>query len=569
MEAYDKTKKFYEKDFLLSFWTKMWYAEKNKTKGCVIMSVTITDILKLPSLQGAKVLAGHSNLDCIISSISVLESADGMEAVPGYARHYGQEILLTAFVAYKDDVDKQCNAIRLVHDEGEVGIILFYVGSVLPKVDQRVIDLSDELGMPLIVMPENHLELRYSDVICEVMEAVIDDRRKNSYFATDVIEQISHTTNTQRSISSVLAIIRDRTQCSVFLFDELGRMLNMAEWPNGRNLPIVDIIAKYNHTDKESGKAVEIVLDKKPYYVIRESLQNADTKIEMLIVKEKDDLTVESSKQIKYVVKTYLNLWTENYAQVDTKQLVSAIINNEPEKMRRIADILKISVERMECVYFFYSDTFSHNYYELTKAKMMIQDYVSAYKNNFLVDIFDETVVVMADRKLELPDEDLQELLNELEENALKARVVIYNPTTTTKKVQEAYRQLQSFKKYVPIVFPKKSVITGGEIAFVGQTKELFDTQSYSSTLEDIMKLQLFTDKRQADLLETMEVFLLDGNMSVAKTAELMFTHKNTIQYRIKSLEGILGHKLTRIPEVYNLYTLAAINRLNKAIWQI
>ena len=157
-------------------------------------------------------------------------------------------------------------------------------------------------------------------------------------------------------------------------------------------------------------------------------------------------------------------------------------------------------------------------------------------------------------------------LLNELEENALKARVVIYNPTTTTKKVQEAYRQLQSFKKYVPIVFPKKSVITGGEIAFVGQAKELFDTQSYSSTLEDIMKLQLFTDKRQADLLETMEVFLLDGNMSVAKTAELMFTHKNTIQYRIKSLEGILGHKLTRIPEVYNLYTLAAINRLNKAI---
>ena len=83
------------------------------------------------------------------------------------------------------------------------------------------------------------------------------------------------------------------------------------------------------------------------------------------------------------------------------------------------------------------------------------------------------------------------------------------------------------------------------------------------------MKLQLFTDKRQADLLETMEVFLLDGNMSVAKTAELMFTHKNTIQYRIKSLEGILGHKLTRIPEVYNLYTLAAINRLNKAILQI
>ena len=40
------------------------------------MSVTVSDLLKLPSLRQAKVIAGHGGLSKIVSSVSVLESTD-------------------------------------------------------------------------------------------------------------------------------------------------------------------------------------------------------------------------------------------------------------------------------------------------------------------------------------------------------------------------------------------------------------------------------------------------------------------------------------------------------------
>ena len=41
-----------------------------------IMSVTVSDLLKLPSLQQARVIGGAGGLKKVVSSISVLESTD-------------------------------------------------------------------------------------------------------------------------------------------------------------------------------------------------------------------------------------------------------------------------------------------------------------------------------------------------------------------------------------------------------------------------------------------------------------------------------------------------------------
>lgn len=40
------------------------------------MSVFVSDILKLPAMQGAKLLAGKSALSKIVSAVTVLEYAD-------------------------------------------------------------------------------------------------------------------------------------------------------------------------------------------------------------------------------------------------------------------------------------------------------------------------------------------------------------------------------------------------------------------------------------------------------------------------------------------------------------
>ena len=67
------------------------------------MSITVRDCLKLPSLRNAEVLAGHAGLDQYVSTVSVLEYAKTFAmANPLFL---GNEIILTAFISIKDDVD--------------------------------------------------------------------------------------------------------------------------------------------------------------------------------------------------------------------------------------------------------------------------------------------------------------------------------------------------------------------------------------------------------------------------------------------------------------------------------
>ena len=502
------------------------------------MSVTILDIMHLPSLQEARIVAGMNGINRSIASVSVLEAAAAKDLdidLPGHATNYGQEIILTAFVAYRDSVDAQCEAIHALHKEGEAGIIIFYVGSILPSIDPRVIDLANELEMPIIVMPEGRLDLRYSDVICEIMEAIINDRRENSYFTTEVIERISHLGTSQRSINNAVAIIRDRVQCSIYLMDELGRMLNMAEWPNGRNLPADKFYTTLTNDTAQITGVQEVYIDGKTYLADIETIQSTGSILYMLVVKEKGSLTQESCKQIKYIIKTYINLWTENYGQLDTKQLVSSIINDEPEKMRHIANAIKINVDNLSCAYFFYLKDGSHEFICLQKMREIIKDFISVYKNTFLTDIFDDTVIVFADRRRERIDDDLPNLLHELEVRGLLCCVIINDTFETTQDVKHAYWAFQNYKKEISILFPRKQVVTGGEVSVVGRAKDNANTSSMS--LAD----QLLTQKREADLMTTLEVYMLDADRSMQRTADYMNVHKNTIKYRLKCIEETIG----------------------------
>ena len=145
------------------------------------MSVTVADLLQLPSLRQAKVIAGKKGLNRIVSSISVLESADPAILVDGLFRQgefFGSEIVITGFLNCADDVDKQAANIRRLAEGGEVGLILFYVGIYMPGVDKRLIDIADEADFVLIQMPASK-NLRYGEVINDVTEYIFNDRSKH------------------------------------------------------------------------------------------------------------------------------------------------------------------------------------------------------------------------------------------------------------------------------------------------------------------------------------------------------------------------------------------------------
>ena len=138
------------------------------------MSVSVNDLLKLPSLRQAKVVAGKNVLHKRVTSISVLESANPsllVDNVFEQGEYFGSEIAITGFLDCTDDIDLQCASIRRLSEGGEIGLIIFYVGVYLPRIDKKLIDLANSLDFVLIQMPKSK-DLRYAEVISDVTECL-------------------------------------------------------------------------------------------------------------------------------------------------------------------------------------------------------------------------------------------------------------------------------------------------------------------------------------------------------------------------------------------------------------
>lgn len=231
------------------------------------MGVTVRDCLKLPSLRNAEILAGHAGLDQFVSTVSVLEYAKtvAMES----PLFLGNEIILTAFISVKDDVDAQCDAIRRLHAVGEAALVLYYVNYFLGGVDQKLIAVADELGFPLIVMPRDDYTLRYSDVITEVLMQIFLDHQRDTRFAAQMLRQISMMQEQRRSVNGILRLLSDRCQYTFLLADEDGKDCGFAPWPMSINEEFRNSI--YDHLDGSTAFPISFRYKECDYVICKNS----------------------------------------------------------------------------------------------------------------------------------------------------------------------------------------------------------------------------------------------------------------------------------------------------------
>ena len=100
------------------------------------------------------------------------------------------------------------------------------------------------------------------------------------------------------------------------------------------------------------------------------------------------------------------------------------------------------------------------------------------------------------------------------------------------------------------------------QINFARQCRELIGRGE--RVVEGTMQClgSLGEDGDDANLLSTLECYLLDASLSVTRTAEKMYLHKNTIKYRIQRIADRLGFVPGEFPETIPLMTACALNRL-------
>ena len=524
------------------------------------MSVTVEDVLKLPCLREARVAAGKKGLQKEVSSITVLEFAEAndlQESLFQTNDFYGSEIVITAFANITDNVDYQCANIRRLAAVGEVGLIVYYVGILLPRIDQRLIDIANELDFVLIVMPENRMDLRYSEAICEVMELIFKNQMADHYFVSEILNRMSRLPEHQRKVDVVLRMVSDRIRSSLILVDREKRALGQANWPMSLELNLEEIPDLDMYEPCAASKTRTVWR-----YPIEEKKPDA---LELYVIKDGSVLPSDVIQQAVELVRLAISLWSSSHADVQISELIRAILRDEPLKMRRLADLFHVDVESIHSMWILSLE--DKNPSAEGWVRKAVKEVLSPYCDTVFADAYKGYMVAfMAWTDFGNAVQAGELLMEQMAANDIHAVLTRCHSLADTTEVRKAFLVNHDYLKDAKHIWPDRRNFTIEEIEFTRHCREVIDTgeDALARRLYPLRTLQ--TNGEDTELIKTLETYLIDADNSVTRCADLLFVHKNTIKYRLGRIRSILGYAPSKSPENLYLYEALAINRLIRSV---
>ena len=538
------------------------------------MSVTVEDVLKLPTLRNARVMAGKSALQNIVNGVTVFEYKAPMELQDRFFqhtdRHLASCLVLTSFASIRDDEDLQLRYLRRIAVGGDAALVIFYSGVVMESVRPSLIQLAEDLGFPLIVMPEGRLSITYADVISEVSEAVLSDRMQYSgSMVTEIIGRVSQLPSDRQTVDSVLKLLSSKLHCTLILTDSGLNELGEAPWPSD-NDRIAGLITEENvsHHVKRR-KAFSPLPGSFIWYVPIHD--RGMEPMRLFLIEEGATLTGFLVDMAREAVQLSVELWSKGHSEVLTSELIKSILNDEPIRMRRLSEELGIDIRSIHTSWFIRcTDNRPHFTKEMMDA---VRSTMSALDSDILLEAYRSPLgsaddLIMFFRNpldARLLDSCAQSIIDRLHECGCSGvYLTMLDYKATTADVRKAFSFWNENEAKARIVFPQQCIFHESEIELVRQCNDIIrlGEASISAATGCLEAL----DERN-ELLKTLEVYFLDAEMNMQLCSEILNVHKNTIKYRINMVCDALGHSISSPVATSRLTIALALRRLlEKAI---
>lgn len=516
------------------------------------MGAKLKELLGLPSLREAQLMSGQNCLNQTVTSLSFLDISDmdDYAALLETNEYHSGELALTSFFSIKDDAAKQCDTIRQLHKMGELGIILYYVGIVVPILSPEVIKTAEELDFVIIQMPKNQSQIRYNEVIIEVVAQILKERRTEN-IVNEVLEKASLLPEHLRTVEVTLKLLSDLLRTNIILTNPDSEVINQVRWPRNSSIDLERILRR---VAAEDGKQVQ----KNDFAIFYKELYHKENGVlRFYLIKEHDLLTEVECEQSVELLQVAMNLWGKKHGEISEYALVQAILNDESEKMYRLANHLKIDVKGISLMWLLQLN-------DLREEKNVKQDivaYASKFYKTCVAQLMDDQLIVLLgnychnDSELELGEAYLQaspyqEMIDS---------IVLCPRLRNTTDVRTTYQLVNKVALQLPKLFYGKKSFSISEIRQVVYACKLI--QAGEAEVEETLSVlaPIMDSKEQ---LMTLCSFLLDASADFQVCSEQLYIHKNTVKYRIKKISEALGYNVMRFSESYECYVACLTYRL-------
>lgn len=524
--------------------------------------MTVGDVMKLPSMLGAEVIAGRGGLSRLVESVSVLECGLHTEALSQFyqdGKFDGNELLISSLATISDNVEAQCENIRKRHFVGTVGLVLYNVGVIVPEIDQRLIDLCNQLDFVLICMPRGQAALRYSELIREVLFTVYREQEREQFFVSTLLERISGLPAQQRNMETLLRMLSEHLRVSVILAERQRGLNTTAFWPRSMGGDIAKQLPGWLEELNGSSKMKVPLGDEGGYLQSCPNLLNDSEDLRLFILKYQEPLPENTLWQASECVRLFIHIWDKNLGKLLVSELVRAIINDDSIHKEYLAQLFRVRIRDLNQMWLFIPRHEQAEHDE--KLLRSCTDYFSAYPDPVLVSYYEEILVVFT---RSIPGE--QGRLGPfntgrcLEDVNRQYEIICCDSLHSSIDARQAYLLSMAHWRTSRKIYRHARTLRTPDIVFAKLCLEIMENPDHLKLYRQIADCLKSTN---SDLLPTLAAYLLDASSNIVETAKLLYVHLNTVKYRLRKVLEATGFSPTQMPGAYSLYIAAAIDRIS------
>ncbi|MCI1821942.1 MAG: PucR family transcriptional regulator ligand-binding domain-containing protein [Megasphaera sp.] len=481
------------------------------------MSFTVRKALQMDHMKDAELIGGSGGLDRIISCVDISETPDSYEWLRP------NEFLITTGYSIRDNLESQMKLLRSLSQKQGAALAIKF-GRFIGSIPQELVGLSDELDIPLISLPNN---LPFIDITYPLMQRIVNNQARQLAYSEKIYKMLTKValeTNSLESISSALESILAK-KVIIYPYNLRASSLNT-----------------------QHQQVIPVQVKKRVYgYIVVNTPEPLSDK-ELIAVQHAEVLV--ALHLVNYELATEA-AWNERRDLLD--DLISGKIHSMALLQAR-ADEFSFSLEGEKCVCIVDIDDFTtyllqHDLTEqqaLTFRRSLFHCVQGAMlrlgkcNRNFLTAQQSDKVIILGsfyqtDWESVLPEIHTQ--VSQLSEE-LTATIVISNPVNMLAEIQKAYETARRL-----IGISRKIHGPGKDLYQKDAELYLILEKMDAASLDSALLGKILKSRKRKEYLRTLQVYLdCQGNLSEA--AQLLFIHRNTLRYRLKQIELLLGKKL-------------------------
>lgn len=555
--------------------------------------LTVRQFLELQNFSDFKLLAGKDGLENIISSVNIMDNPDALDwFTPG-------DMLLTSGYFFKDSVDVQNEVVR------QLKAINCPALCIKPKryfgeIPDNMLALADQLGVPVIEIPYG---ISFSKIISIVMEEITEKYDILNRKSLDIHEAFFNISLYGGGLQKICSSLSTMLRNPVVLLDKYWNIFQWSELPDNpkplANYMNLEVNAAFIDSELVQTLPDDFESLKKPvvrqistgvekidcvimpvfitnahhgYIVVWRTmnplyeidfitlehgamsfalerirqleLEKTKNKIRKEFYEELLSGNIQTRENLEYLCEMHglnPNLWyTPLVAQVEYQENEGlGLIERKQIEEGRFKDVLKF-IDVYACEKKFALHGFSQDNQVIMLLGMKPE--TSSYM------VQEATGEVIADIEAHVEGILLRVGVGRTCKNLL-------NISRTYNEAKEALRLLRKSKSSM-------KVSRYDDFMVHHFLEENISTHAMKKFFEDALgPIYEYDQKYHSELLSTMEAWL-SHHMNVAETSRALFTHRNTILYRMDRIASILQTDLKNADDLLKYQLALKIYRL-------